>query len=369
MADNPPKLSEILHRDSGSIIHVNNLTNVLRQAYVSAVQSRTPRFHPDRARICQILFMKEREGSQHEYILAFVTVDGQPWVDGASTSLGVIRCERSVNHQYATPGVHMKAASSNLSSSGSSTPSSSSVEIPAVDSATIMDITERSQAHPASDVLLYEHHFHVPSTAPTRLLDPSGVLSVRDFDPPSECPTRHREDTSPPSLYDLAAACIALHAVAPTYVLLDCQCYWFAAMIYYMLGGERAAKDPALVKDLPHNTLGSRLWDFFRTHREPSQGEFHNLFNFMSQPTVLSWYDNGVRRVFDAKLRELYQSLREAVLDALQDRRALEESRDREADKDRALEEAREREAEKDRIIAALQSQLGQAGPSRAPEM
>ncbi|CDO71576.1 hypothetical protein BN946_scf184911.g46 [Trametes cinnabarina] len=401
MADNPPTLSEILCYGQGGAIPVESLTGVLRQAYVHAVSCQT--FHPDRARICHISFMKEREGSQHEYVLAYVTVDGQPWADDSNKRLGVIRCERGAA-ENTTAAAHMKAASSNLSSSGSSTPNSSAFEISAHDRVTICNIAQLSEVRPPADVCLYEHFFHIPSPAPIHLLEPSGD-SVLAFNPPETCPPRARDDTSPPSLYDLAAAGIALKVVAPQYILLQNQCYWFAAMIYFMLGGPSAADDKP-VKAPPKGTAiaikGKGMQDIFPIFQGPSKGQFHGLWQFVSDNKVLSWYNNEVRSVFDAKLVELYKVLREGVLEALQDRRAVEESRLVIAEKDLAIAEMRQTEeegrraveegrhaveegrrviAEKDlaiaemrqaeeehlRIIAALKSQIGRAGPSRPP--
>ncbi|KAJ3010911.1 hypothetical protein NUW54_g2335 [Trametes sanguinea] len=243
MADNNLTLSTLLLTPTGSIIPVEDLEVKLKQAYTYAVYH--DQLNPDRARVCHLQFMKERDGLQHEYIFAYVTVDGKPWAERDTVRLGVIQCERNVDREHDSTANHIVVASSNANSSGAfKMPSTASFSdgwrIPAADRLIIFNPSDVAALQERTDVCLYEYPFRLSTIPPKYLLDPTGI-SASDFQPPPTCPPRSRGDTSPPSLYDLAAAAIALKLTAPDYIIWRNQCYWFAAVLYYTLGGESAA--------------------------------------------------------------------------------------------------------------------------------
>ncbi|KAJ2994883.1 hypothetical protein NUW54_g7480 [Trametes sanguinea] len=92
MADDVPTLSSILGVKPEAPMDEAELQKDLNRAYQDAVYLQ--RLNPDRARICKLRFMKDIKGLQHEYILAYVTVDGQRWDDPDVRRLGVMLCER-----------------------------------------------------------------------------------------------------------------------------------------------------------------------------------------------------------------------------------------------------------------------------------
>ncbi|CDO69984.1 hypothetical protein BN946_scf184836.g58 [Trametes cinnabarina] len=373
MADNQPTLTSILHKEPGTVIHVTRLTDALKLAYEQAVRNHG--FSPDRARVCQLSFMKERLQSQHEYILAYVTIDGQPWAEGASVRLGIIRCERTVDSELVTPKTHAKAVSSNTESSskvsGTSSPSSQGTYIAAADQFILFDPTgivkttdvclSTSRISKPNDVCLYEHRFQTPAPAPPCLLDPAQI-PVLQFSPPETCPVRSREDTSPPSLYDLAAAALALNTFAPQYVLLRTQCYWFAAMFFYLLGGNRAADDKpkgTIPDDLVFHGTKKDV-----TAKEVKEGTFYKLLTLVTEADVKKAYDT-LHEAFDGELTRLYGTLRCAVEGVLQQQRDLEQAREeaiKEKDRaDRAIKQAREEAIkQKDRADRAIEQAIEQ---------
>ncbi|CDO72018.1 hypothetical protein BN946_scf184943.g53 [Trametes cinnabarina] len=404
MTDNQRTLSGILQRTTGYLMPVDELADTLKSAYVHAVQNN--QLNPDRARICHLSFMKERQGLQHEYILAYVTLDGLPWAHGADVRLGVIKCERNVDAREDGTANHFTAALSNTPSSGSpsmSSPGSKSplTRIHAADRFFIYDPSHFAAISARStDACCHTHHFYIPNPAPTRLLDPTGIPPL-EFDPPETCPLRSRDDTSPPSLYDLAAAAIALNLSAPLYIIWTNQCYWFAAALYYILGGRRAvegaAQSPGVIEETSHVTAEAS---------GVIQGTFRGMFTFASQADIEALYNSTVRDLFDEELKKLYRALREAVEGALQmarenarmarenarmahenarmahenaeKERALAEKDQALSQKDQALSQKDQALAEKDRALARLAAELeafklhgasGQPGPSRAPQV
>ncbi|KAI9062277.1 hypothetical protein FKP32DRAFT_1593663 [Trametes sanguinea] len=386
MADHEPTLTSLLNVLQGAAMDEAELQKVLNIAYDSAAYHHG--LSPDRARICKLRFMKEKDGLQHEYIAAYVTVDGQRWDDPGARRLGVILCERNVAPENDGNLQHLAAAVSNPKSSGvsvSSTLSASSrVVIPAADRVMIHDPNNVSALETKpGHYCVYEHLFDVPKPPPKYPLDPTDI-PVLDFAPPESCSLRARNDASPPSLYDLAAAVSAIHRSAPEYTLLRNQCYWFAAMLYYTLGGERAANDepsagipPDAAVIIPTDNLDRP------TRKVPVAGKFHNLWTAVTTKDVKTLYDRVVRDLFDEELQKLYKSLRKTVWDALEqartneensralaeNSRALAETSRALAETSRALAESQRANEEKDRIIAALratqlQDASGQAGPS-----
>ncbi|KAI9062261.1 hypothetical protein FKP32DRAFT_1593649 [Trametes sanguinea] len=381
MADHEPTLTSLLWVPQGFPINEAELQKVLNRAYEAAVDHH--QLSPDRARICKLRFMKDIKGLQHEYILTYVTVDGQRW-DDRDARLGVILCERNVAPENDGNSQRLAAAVSNPDSESSTLSASSRVVIPAADRVMIHDPSnvsalEKKPGH----YCVYEHLFDVPKRLPKYPLDPTGI-PVLDFAPPESCSLRGRDDTSPPSLHDLAAAFIAIHRSAPEYTLLGNQRYWFAAMLYYTLGGERAANDDLNAKIPPPETaVIIPTNDPDRPARKVSVvGKFHNLWTAVTTEDVKDLYDRVVRDLFDEELQKLYKSLRKTVWDALEmDRaiakndRALAEINRALAENDRALEEKDRALAESERTIAQLtqtaalraaqlQDASGQAGPS-----
>ncbi|KAI0645986.1 hypothetical protein C8Q79DRAFT_1119588 [Trametes meyenii] len=224
------------------VVEVQKFPSYLVNAYHQTIRSRAG-CRVDHAYVREIRFMKEKSGLEHEYLLAYVTLDGQPW---SVAPVGIIQCERNVNPEHDSTLNHILAVisapnSSSLSGSSSSSndiPSSASSpsgpRIPAADRFILYESDQAKALDRRGDKTLYKFEFDGPVAATS--LDPS--LGPVPFEPPPKPHLRSRSDKSPLTLYELAAAAIVLHAVAPEYILFERQCYWYASMLYYMLGGD-----------------------------------------------------------------------------------------------------------------------------------
>lgn len=165
-----------------------------------------------RARIHMVQLRKTPHGSQHEYILVYIILDGQAKESGVA-NLGIIKCERLVKIPLSRdkaprlrdlsffPGAIISKSANFASSSFSS--SSSSTTLPAVDRFTIYDPQGLPQDL-QGDQVVYEYIY----------------------------PTQR----APLPTCLLSAACV-LHVHSPDYILLDRQCFWFAGMIFRMIVG------------------------------------------------------------------------------------------------------------------------------------
>ncbi|KAI9069087.1 hypothetical protein FKP32DRAFT_1587149 [Trametes sanguinea] len=326
-------LSVILRRHPDELIAVRDFTDTLKWAYNHAVYDNS--FNPDHARVCQLDFIKELKGLQREYILAYVTVDGQPWSRGADVRLGVLVCEHKADleddprarHYYRMDlGMHV------------------------ANHVILYDPSDLASVWKPKHKCLYRHHFCVPDPVPKAVLDPTGI-SVFEYQAPETCPARDRTDTSPPSLYDLAAAAIAINRGTPEHTAIRSRSFWFAAMLYYALGGEHAADDrlrrcvPRSAAVVLHQTMQDR--------RAIAQD----------------------RCAIAQKLRTIAELDRaNTELD-----RAIAEQDRANAELDRAIAESERAIAEKDRTIAQLTAALaavksrsaatGQPGPSSVPQV
>ncbi|KAI0365434.1 hypothetical protein BV20DRAFT_1056407 [Pilatotrama ljubarskyi] len=369
MAAKPTTLCTLLRQSSGSILAVDAvlLPNILESPYTLA-PSEKDQLHPDHARICHLEFFKERTGLQHEYILAFVTVDGQPWDTGSHVRLGVIQCERNVNAEHDGNKNHLAAvSSSSLPRNPSLSTSTGRVCIPAADRFIVYDPSDIDALRKRGDAFLFLYRFEYTDPPPRYLLDSRGI-SARDFNPPEECPTRSRADTSPPSLYDLAAAAIALNVIAPEYSVFRNQCYWFASMLYYTLGGEPAAErgeaQRGLTEDIIQAILNPRRSALEADSEEapaapgklPEVGTFRSLFTVVAQDDVKDMYEDQVSAAFDRQLQNVYGILRDKVCLVLLPTREAEEAKEEARRKDEELarqkEEAKEEARRKDEELA-----------------
>ncbi|KAI0364190.1 hypothetical protein BV20DRAFT_974687 [Pilatotrama ljubarskyi] len=378
MAAKPTTLCTLLRQSSGSILTVDAvlLPNILESPYTLA-PSEKDQLHPDHARICHLEFFKEREGLQHEYILAFVTVDGQPWDTGSHVRLGVIQCERNVNAEHDGNKNHLAAvSSSSLPRNPSLSTSTGRVCIPAADRFIVYDPSDIHALRKRGDAFLFLYRFEYTDPPPRYPLDWRGI-SARDFNPPEECPTRSREDTSPPSLYDLAAAAITLNVIAPEYRLFYNQCYWFASMLFYTLGGEPAAERGEAQRDLTEDTIRSIL-NPIRSALEadseeapaapgklPKVGTFRALFTLVAHKDVKKLYEDQVSAAFDRQLQNVYGILRDKVCHALLPYREAEEAKEEARQKDEELarqkKEAEEEARQKDEELARQKKEAEEA--------
>ncbi|OSD05127.1 hypothetical protein PYCCODRAFT_1432880 [Trametes coccinea BRFM310] len=364
MSNDQVTLSTILQLPSGTVLTVADVTDVLKHAYKSAVYDNT--LNPDHARVCRLDFMKVPTGVQHEYVLAYVTVDGRPWDQDPTARLGIVQCERSVEGDDVTAMDHLAAVSFGSSAGTSISESSSDVDprLKAADRLIVYTPRDLDTLRARKHWCLYEHTFTVSDTISNNPLDPTGI-SALDFNPPADCTPRSREDTSPPRLYDIAAAAIAINHYQPQYDLIRNQCYWFAAMIYYTLGGERAA-DARLRKGIPLTAVihVGRTPDGQDSQVSVAQaGTFRGLVRAVTHSDVRQLYSDSVRTLYNDEHQKLYHELRDTVDKALEKDRAL-------LQKDRALLQKERDLEEKDRIIAQLAAALsasGQPGPSGLP--
>ncbi|KAI9069089.1 hypothetical protein FKP32DRAFT_1600115 [Trametes sanguinea] len=92
MPNDKSTLTSVFQRRPGTHLdQYSELQSILREVYAAWVTL----LNPDHARICQVAFMKDINGLPHENILAYVTVDGQPW-DQPDVGLGVILCNHNM---------------------------------------------------------------------------------------------------------------------------------------------------------------------------------------------------------------------------------------------------------------------------------
>ncbi|KAL7283502.1 hypothetical protein ACG7TL_002935 [Trametes sanguinea] len=215
------------------VLNVDALPAYLQRCYRSDAATSIPfRDQPDHARIRRIDFMKHANGLQHEHLLAYVTHDGVPWQEAP---IGVVACERNVEAAHDGNIAHLQDISSGAMG-GSCT--SAAVAIPALDEFTFYPPTFRPSTTDKT-VFTFEYYGDPSSATHNPFLTSTTIdkLALEGFQPLPRPPKPSRT-APPPTLYELAATAIAIHKHSSEYHLLTRNCYWFAAMMFYALGGD-----------------------------------------------------------------------------------------------------------------------------------
>ncbi|KAI8969701.1 hypothetical protein BD414DRAFT_510873 [Trametes punicea] len=208
--------------------------------------------------VTRIKFMKKKAASEHEYLLVYV-------VDRSNNNAEpeVVKCERDVDTVVGAITQAVSSIGVKSPASGMSSPSSRPLR--AVDRFTVR--RPWSPDEPPAD-LIYDYTFPADNQ---------------------------------PSFDRLLAALSVISSDSPEYILLRCQCYWFAAMVFGALVGGAVQN----IRPIAGNTTIQPAAEGGRAATPTSAGTFWGLFQVVTDRQIDSVFAASIQEPFLANASTL----------------------------------------------------------------
>ncbi|KAI0776904.1 hypothetical protein BD413DRAFT_231976 [Trametes elegans] len=267
------------------------------------------------AYISELKLLKEKVGSQHEYIVVHVHVRLND--SDLPVFLGVVKAERTV-HEDVTAKQHVSFVvndSIRRSSSASSIPGfSPNPTTEALDRVFIYDPCDVAELDRNDHNLLYHYTYN-----------PEG-----------------------PPFFTFVVSTIALHIYSPNYTLFQHQCFWYAGMLFRMVGGKDAETRE------PHDK-SEKAWEdvkFVAVEKKVGSkpGRFMDVFRVITNKDITQEFVR-IEPAFEARLAEKTNVL-------LRVRQEKEEEIQKAAAEDAKKAKLEQDNAKKDATIAAKDEEI-----------